>query len=224
MGILTIMTNKDRYIHIKKILDKLFPNAQLELIFENGYQLFVATILSARCTDKIVNEKTPALFKKYPSFSALSHANNFELITYLKDITYAESKAQQLISSALIITEKFNGTLPPTIIDLLALPGIGRKSANLIVSELYNTPAIAVDTHVSRVSQRIGLAPQKDLFEQEKHLMRIIPQTDWIRFTRQAILFGRYICTFNAPKCTNCSAKEFCNTYTPNTPDEPSLF
>ena len=218
------MTAKERYTKLSSILDEMYPNAQLELHFENGYQLFVAILLAARCTDKLVNEKTPVLFFKYPSFHALSHASYTELVSLLGDITYAENKAQQLIAAANIIMEKHNGDLPSDIIDLLSLPGIGRKSANTIISEIYNTPAIAVDTHVSRVAQRIGLSKGKDPLAIEKDLMRIIPKANWSNFTRQATLFGRYKCTYNTPTCTNCLAKDFCATKTPDTQTELLLF
>lgn len=190
------------------------PNAQTELEYSNPYQLLVAVILSAQCTDKRVNMVTPNLFEQYPTVESLSMATIEDIFYLIKSISYPNNKAKHLIGMAKMLHEKFSGEVPSEIEELIKLPGVGRKTANVIASVVFDKPAMAVDTHVFRVSNRIGLTNNsKSPFETEKQLVKYIPK-DLVSIAHHwIILHGRYICTARNPKCNNCGLNQVCKYY-----------
>ncbi len=208
------MTKKDRYIFVINYFKTHSPDADTELIYDDVYQLLVAVILSAQCTDKRVNLTTPALFKKYPDILALSRANETELFELIKSISYPNTKTKHLIAMANMVMEKFNGKIPMTVDELVLLPGVGRKTANVITSVIDQQPNMAVDTHVFRVSARLGLTSNaKTPLATEKQLMQFLPTELVHKAHHWLILHGRYICVARNPKCDICGLKSVCKFY-----------
>lgn len=208
------MTKKERYQYCINWFEKNIPLAETELHYSTPYELLVSVILSAQCTDKRVNLTTPALFEKYPSAKELSRAEPEEVFTYIRSISYPNNKAKHLVGMAQALMEKHKGQVPEDWNELIKLPGVGRKTANVIVSVLFDQPAIAVDTHVFRVSQRIGLVkPSKTPLEVEMQLISQVPDELQGRFHHWIILHGRYTCTAKNPNCTICGLKDVCKYY-----------
>ncbi|MDD3891785.1 MAG: endonuclease III, partial [Bacteroidales bacterium] len=190
------------------------PVAETELNYTNPYELIVATILSAQCTDKRVNIITPPFFDKFPTLEALAVAQQENVFEVIKSCSYPNNKAKSLVGMAKGVMERFNGEIPKDLNDLQTLPGVGRKTANVVASVAFNTPAIAVDTHVFRVAKRIGLSHNaKTPLETEKQLMQFLPKDLWAIAHHWLILHGRYICIARKPKCPECGLKEFCKYY-----------
>jgi endonuclease-3 len=191
------------------------PVAETELEYENPYELLVATVLSAQCTDKRVNLTTPAIFKKYPTVKALSKATFEEFFPYIKSISYPNNKTKHLIAMAKKVVNEFGGSIPMTVDELVQLPGVGRKTANVITSVVDKQPNMAVDTHVFRVSKRLGLVPQtaKTPFEVEKTLVKNFPVELIHKAHHWLILHGRYVCLARNPKCEGCGLKPVCKYY-----------
>ena len=210
------MTRKERYAFVIDYFQQHMPVAETELEFEDPYELLVATILSAQCTDKRVNMTTPAIFKKYPDVRSLSKANFDELFPLIKSISYPNNKTKHLIGMANKVMENFNGKIPMTVDELTQLPGVGRKTANVITSVIDRQPNMAVDTHVFRVSKRIGLVSQtaKTPFEVEKELVKNIPLELIHKAHHWLILHGRYTCLARSPKCEKCGIKKICRYFT----------
>lgn len=207
------MTKKERYQFIINYFALNSPDAKTELIFDNPYQLIVAVILSAQCTDKRVNMTTPAIFEKYPDIESLSQAAAEELFPLIKSISYPNNKTNHLIGMARMVMNNFNGKIPMTVEELMKLPGVGRKTANVITSVVDNQPNMAVDTHVFRVSNRIGLVKAKTPLEAEKQLVKNLPE-DLIYIAHHwLILHGRYICVARNPKCGICGLRPACQYY-----------
>jgi endonuclease-3 len=208
------MTKKERYRFVINYFLEHAPNADTELLFDSPYQLLVAVILSAQCTDKRVNMTTPAIFERYPTIEDLSNAAYEEVFNLIKSISYPGNKSRHLIGMAKMLVEKFNGKIPLTVEELVELPGVGRKTANVITSIVDNQPNLAVDTHVFRVSARIGLTTNaKTPLETEKQLVKHIP-TEYVNKSHHwLILHGRYICQARRPKCEECALKPACKFY-----------
>lgn len=208
------MTRKQRFQAVIEYFQQHSPNAETELLYDNPYQLLVAVILSAQCTDKRVNMTTPAIFEKYPDAFALSKASFNELLPYIKSISYPNNKTKHLIGMAKLLVEKYNGEVPLTVEELVELPGVGRKTANVITSVVDEQPNMAVDTHVFRVSARIGLTVgAKTPLATEKQLLQYIPK-DLVHVAHHwLILHGRYICIARNPKCDQCGLRPFCQYY-----------
>jgi len=208
------MTKKERYQYIIDYFLEHAPNAETELLFDNPFQLLVSVILSAQCTDKRVNLTTPAIFEKYPDPEALSKATFDELFPYIKSISYPNNKTKHLIGMATMLQEKFNGKVPMSVDELVQLPGVGRKTANVITSVIDEQPNMAVDTHVFRVSARIGLTTgAKTPLATEKQLIKHIPPGYIHRAHHWLILHGRYVCVARTPKCSICGLKLACKFY-----------
>jgi len=202
------MTNIKEII---KILKKGYPDAKIALRFKNTWQLLVATILSAQCTDVRVNKVTPVLFKKYKTISDFAEAGLKEFEKDIHSTGFYKNKAKGIISSAKKILNEFNGKVPDTIEELTSLPGVGRKTANVILSSGFGiVVGIVVDTHVIRLSDRLGLTENKDPEKIEKDLMKIIPQEDWRVFSHLLILHGRKICVARRPLCAECRINKLC--------------
>jgi endonuclease-3 len=208
------MTRKERFEFVISYFQQHAPNAETELLYDNPYQLLVAVILSAQCTDKRVNMTTPAIFDKYPDAASLSKATFDELFPLIRSISYPNNKTKHLIGMANMLEEKFNGQVPLTVEELVQLPGVGRKTANVITSVVDNQPNMAVDTHVFRVSARIGLTVgAKTPLATEKQLLQFIPK-DLVHIAHHwLILHGRYICVARTPKCEKCGLTSVCKYY-----------
>ncbi|MBR1413525.1 MAG: endonuclease III [Bacilli bacterium] len=193
-------------------LNKMYPDARCELNYNNDYELLIATVLSAQCTDKRVNEVTNILFNKYDIFS-LSEANKKDIERIIRPVGTYTRKSEYIIEIAKKLVKDYKGTVPNNREYLEQLPGVGRKTCNVVLSNLYNIPAIAVDTHVSRVSKRLKLARKKDDVEViEKKLMKYIPKENWSKFHHQMVLFGRYNCKARNPECSNCLLNNVCTS------------
>jgi endonuclease-3 len=187
------------------------PEAETELHYGDPFELLVAVILSAQCTDKRVNMITPALFEKYPSPEILAKATPEEVLKLIRSCSYPNSKSKHLVEMARMLMEKFEGQVPDTFEDLIRLPGVGRKTANVIVSVVFKQPALAVDTHVFRVSGRIGLTVNaKTPLDAERQLTEYISKDLWGIAHHWLILHGRYVCTARSPKCEECGLKRLC--------------
>ncbi len=209
------MTRKERYAFVIDYFQKHMPVAETELEFEDPYELLVATILSAQCTDKRVNMTTPSLFAKYPNVESLSKARFDDLFPLIKSISYPNNKTKHLIGMAGKVVSAFNGEIPMTVDELVQLPGVGRKTANVITSVIDRQPNMAVDTHVFRVSQRIGLVPKtaNTPLAVEKELVKNIPVPLVHKAHHWLILHGRYTCMARNPKCESCGISAICNYF-----------
>jgi len=209
------MTQKERYAFVLKYFEEHAPNAETELIYDNPYQLLVAVILSAQCTDKRVNMTTPAIFAQYPDVYALSKATFDDLFPLIRSISYPNNKTRHLIGMAEMVVEDFNGEIPATVPELIKLPGVGRKTANVITSVVHQQPNMAVDTHVFRVSARIGLTVNATTpLQTELQLLKHIPKDKVHIAHHWLILHGRYICVARSPKCGECGLRPACKYYT----------
>jgi endonuclease-3 len=201
----------DSFIHYFSIHQ---PDAETELYYENPYQLLVAVILSAQCTDKRVNMVTPEFFRHFPDAMTLSEADQKEVFDLIRSISYPNNKAKHLIGMAQKITQDFNGHIPSTVTELMTIPGVGRKTANVIASVIFQLPAMAVDTHVFRVAARIGLTVgAKNPEQAEQQLIRYIPEQYVARAHHWLILHGRYVCKSRKPDCVSCALKSFCKSF-----------
>jgi endonuclease-3 len=218
-------TRKERYRFVIDYFEKNVPEAETELVYDNPYQLLVAVILSAQCTDKRVNMTTPAIFDKYPDVKSLSKASFDELFPYIKSISYPNNKTKHLIGMAQMVIKDFGGKIPMTIDELMQLPGVGRKTANVITSVIDEQPNMAVDTHVFRVSKRIGLVPQiaSTPLAVEKELIKNIPRELIHKAHHWLILHGRYICVARNPKCPECGLRPVCRYFHKIKDDFPFL-
>jgi endonuclease-3 len=208
------MTKKERYRFILDFFNSKMPQAETELLYHTPFELLVAVILSAQCTDKRVNMVTPSLFKVFPNSKSLSKAQFDDVFNLIKSISYPNNKAKHLIGMAKMLEEVYGGEIPLKVLELVKLPGVGRKTANVITSVLDNQPNMAVDTHVFRVSARIGLTKgAKTPLATEKELIKHIPKEQINIAHHWLILHGRYICTARNPKCEDCGIKEACAFY-----------
>ncbi len=208
------MKKKERYILFVDYFKKAIPNPKTELNFNSPFELLVAVVLSAQCTDVRVNKTTPHLFKKYPNAKKLSRASFNEVFNIIKSISYPNNKSKHLIGLAKKITTKHKGEIPNSFAELDSLPGVGRKTANVILSVLYKKPTMAVDTHVNRVSKRIGLVnSNKNLKEVELDLIKNFDKTDIPKAHHWLILHGRYVCLAKKPKCEVCKITKLCKYF-----------
>ena len=208
------MTKSEKREIISKYLDELFPNPKCELIYHNDYELLIAIVLSAQTTDKRVNMVTPILFSKYPTLEKLSEAPIDLLEEILKPIGSFRKKAVYVKDIAYNLTTKYQGVVPTDREKLEKLKGVGRKTINVFLSEYYNYPAIAVDTHVERISKRLRIASKKaTVLEVEEKLQKFFPKDEWAKRHLQLVLFGRYHCKAVKPDCSSCPLKELCRDY-----------
>lgn len=207
------MLLKDRYNNILHWFQENMPVAESELNYANAYQLLVAVILSAQCTDKRVNMVTPALFLRFPQPEDMATASEEEILHYISSISFPNNKAKHLKGMAEKLVKDYNSIVPSDTEDLCSLPGVGRKTANVIASIIYNKPVIAVDTHVFRISRRLGLSKGETVEKVEKDLTRHIPTELRAIAHHWLILHGRYVCKARKPECGKCGLKEWCETY-----------
>jgi endonuclease III len=208
------MTKQQRYQHFISFFLEHAPEAETELLYDNPFQLLVAVILSAQCTDKRVNATTPAIFAKYSNATQMAAATFDELFAIIKSISYPNNKTKHLIGMANMLLQQFNGIVPMAVEALIQLPGVGRKTANVITSVIDQQPNMAVDTHVFRVSARLGLTTKATTpLAAEKQLIKHIPKQYVHKAHHWLILHGRYICTARSPKCSDCGLSNFCKFY-----------
>lgn len=203
-------TPAGRAKEVARRLAELYPGAECELTHSNAYELLAATILSAQCTDVRVNMVTPALFAKYPTPHALAEANPSELEEIIRSTGFYQSKARNLIGMGRAVIERFQGEIPSDLDDLVTLPGVGRKTGNVLRSVVFDLPGLAVDTHVGRLSRRLGLTTEEDPVKVEKVLNAMIDPPEWGRFSLRLILHGRRVCDARKPKCDICELEDIC--------------
>lgn len=208
------MLKKDRYQAFVDYFSKHQPEAETELNYANPFELLIAVILSAQCTDKRINQITPKLFERYPTPESLASSTAEEVFTYIRSVSYPNNKAKHLVGMAKILVGEFGGIVPEEVNDLQKMPGVGRKTANVIASVIYNAPTMAVDTHVFRVSNRLGLTTvAKTPLAVEKQLVKYLPEDKIHVAHHWLILHGRYICVARSPKCEICRISHFCKYY-----------
>jgi len=202
---------RERTAEILRILDKTYPNVTCALHHNNAWELLVATILSAQCTDKRVNEVTPGLFEKYPTIQDFAAARQEVLAQDIRSTGFFNNKAKSVIGAAKKILHDFNGEIPRTLEELITVPGAARKTANVVLGTAFGiTSGVVVDTHVSRISNRLDLTRNSDAVKIEMDLQKIIPREHWIQFSHQVIHFGRGICVARSPKCAECPMEQLC--------------
>jgi len=207
------MTLKERYEGIINYFKVTKATAETELLYNNPYQLLVAVILSAQCTDKRVNMVTPEFFKRFPDAATLSVSEPSEVFDYIRSISYPNNKSKHLVGMAKMLHEQYNDIVPDTVEELVKMPGVGRKTANVIASVIYQLPAMAVDTHVFRVSERIGLTKNaKNPMQAERQLIKHIPEELIPLAHHWLILHGRYVCKARNPECETCGIKIYCKS------------
>ena len=208
------MTKQERYKAVISWFEKNVPEATTELHYKTPFQLLISTMLAAQCTDKRVNMVTPAFFEAFPTPEVLAASNQETVFEYIKGISYPNAKAKHLVEMAQLLVKDYQGEVPSKMDDLLKLPGVGRKTANVVSSIAFDIPAMAVDTHVFRVSNRIGLTDDsKNPLETEKELTKYIPRKRWSIAHHWLILHGRYVCIARKPKCEECGIKEYCKYF-----------
>ncbi len=201
--------NPDQKLKILQILEQMYPEAKAELVFSNPYEMLVATILSAQCTDRQVNKVTPAVFSRYPDPVSMAGAEVSDLYPMVKSCGFS-TKASNIIRACRIIRDEYGGKVPDTMEDLTKLPGVGRKTANVVLFNAFGIPAFAVDTHVFRVCNRLGLCRADDVAETEKQVPGIIPREQWGQALHWLIWHGRRICRARNPLCSECALKNLC--------------
>ncbi len=204
--------DKKRVIEILRILYKNYPEAKTALKCSNAFELLIATILSAQCTDKQVNKVMKNLVKKYPSPYEYAYVNPIDLEEDIRTTGFFRNKAKNIIACCKKLIEDFEGKVPDNMEDLVSLPGVGRKTASVVLGNYFNIPSIAVDTHVNRVSRRLGLTSEEKVEKIELDLMKIIPKDEWIFFSNALILHGRNVCKSKKPDCLNCDLNEHCSS------------
>lgn len=208
------MLIKERYKAFVEYFSTHNPEAQTELNYSNPFELLIAVILSAQCTDKRINQITPALFERYPTPESLAESSPEEVFSYIRSVSYPNNKSKHLVGMAKKLLSDFNGEIPEKIEDLVKLPGVGRKTANVISSVIYHQPAMAVDTHVFRVANRIGLTNRATtVLASEKQLVKHLPKDTIAIAHHWLILHGRYICLARSPKCDICPITYFCKYF-----------
>ncbi|HYL67901.1 MAG TPA: endonuclease III [Candidatus Limnocylindria bacterium] len=204
-------TDPKRVVAILAKLDEAYPNATCELKHENAFQLLVSTILSAQCTDVRVNQVTQTLYKKYANPEAFAHANPKDLEQEIRPTGFFRNKTKSVMGASKAILEKFGGQVPRTMEEILTLPGVARKTANVVLGTAFGiTSGIVVDTHVLRLSSRLDLTPNEDPKKVEQDLMQVIPREKWIQFSHQLIWHGRRVCAARKPKCAECNLEKLC--------------
>jgi endonuclease-3 len=211
------MKTSDRFKNILAWFEANMPVAESELNYRNPYELLVAVMLSAQCTDKRVNMVTPALFEAYPTPELLAKATSDEVFEYVKSVSYPRSKAEHLVAMAQRLVEVYHGEVPDTIEELQTMQGVGRKTANVVCAVIWNQPTMAVDTHIFRVSERIGLTTgSKNPLQTERQLVKHIPAEVIPKAHHWLLLHGRYVCQARKPKCEQCGIAEFCRFFEKN--------
>ena len=205
-----IADERKRAAEVVKLLKAEYPNAKCSLNYKSTHQLLVATILSAQCTDKRVNQITPNLFKKYKNVERFAHCDIQELSQDIRSAGYHNSKARSIQGSALKIIEENDGQVPTNITDLVSLPGVGRKTANCVLGECFDEPSMVIDTHMIRIFNLLGFSDTKNAVKMESELMEIFDKKDWVKLTHMIIDHGRAVCIARRPQCNKCVLADMC--------------
>ncbi len=211
-----MITKQEKAIEIYKRLIRDYPEAKCSLDYDKPFQLLVATQLSAQCTDVRVNIVTKPLFKKYKSIKAFANADLNELEQDIKSTGFYHNKAKNIIGTAIMILERYNGEVPPKLEELVTLPGVGRKTANVVLGDIFHVPSVIVDTHTKRLSNRIGLSKNQDPTKIEFDIMRVVPKDMWTIFSHLLVFHGRNICYARNPQCSLCVINDLCKFYRTN--------
>lgn len=201
---------KRRLLEIREVFREVYQDADCTLDYQNALQLLIATQLAAQCTDARVNQVTPALFQKYPDVYAFAHAEELELQEDIRSTGFFRNKAKNIIGCCRMLMEEYNGQVPNTMEDLLRLPGVGRKTANLVLGDFFGIPGVVVDTHATRLSQRMGFTKETDPYKIELDLQKVIPQESWAEFCHQLVYHGREFCDARRPRCDTCPIAHLC--------------
>ncbi len=209
----TFSDNTDRVLKIKEIFDNVYGEADCSLKYKDPLQLVIATQLAAQCTDARVNIVTKDLFQKYKNVYAFANANELELQQDIKSTGFYRNKAKNIINCCKMLIDKYNTEVPNTLEDLLKLPGVGRKTANLVLGDIFGIPGLVIDTHAKRITNRIGLTKNTDPTKVEFDLMKIVPKDYWSKFCHQLVYHGRAICNARKPKCEECPIAHLCDTF-----------
>lgn len=205
------MQKKDKALFAARELEKLYPHVECELIYHKPFELLIATRLSARCTDKCVNTVTPLLFERYPTIETMAGADTYEVEKIIKPCGLYKVKAREIVAMCGQLMNDFGGQIPQTMDELLSLSGVGRKSANLILGELFSKPAYVCDTHVIKITNRLGLTTGTDALKVEKQLRELIPEAMSLDFCHRLVRYGRAVCTARNPRCNECVLKKICS-------------
>lgn len=211
-------TEKNRALEIIELLKQAYPEVKCALVYSQPHELLIATRLSAQCTDKRVNMVTPALFERFPSIEAFANADVSEVEEYIKSCGLFHTKAQDIVEMCRMLHDIYKDAVPDTIEELVKLPGVGRKTANLVAGDLYGKPAMVCDTHVIRLTNRLGLSQGKDAVQVEKQLRAVIPADEGLNFCHRLVWHGRLVCSARSPQCGECTLKEQCREYKKATP------
>lgn len=206
------MTKKEKAKKIGEIFDCIYSDADCSLEYTKPHELLISTILAAQCTDERVNRVTKSLYKKYSSIEAFANADLEELQEDIKSTGFFRNKAKNIIQTCTAIVEKYNGIVPSNMEQLLELPGVGRKTANLVLNDAFGIPGVVVDTHAKRLAKRMGLTKFDDPFKVEKDLMECLPKENWGKFCHQLVFHGRQICSARNPKCDVCTINNICTS------------
>jgi endonuclease III len=218
--VIFLSKKQEHYNKIIDILEETYPDAHCELVHESPFELLISTVLSAQTTDKKVNQVTEKLYKKYNTPEAFAKLRQEELEQEIREIGLYKNKAKNIIALSQMLINEHNGEVPGTMEELVRLPGVGRKTANVVLSNAFGVPAIAVDTHVFRVSNKIGLAKAKDVTDTEEQLMKNIPKERWSKAHHLLIFHGRRTCAARKPNCGECTVKDYCKEYEKNLKNE----
>lgn len=206
----TSLDHRKRLREIAKALQRTMPNPKMELDHRSSWELLVATILSAQCTDQRVNQVTPLLFRRYRGPAELAVAHLPELEQIIRSTGFFKSKAKHLVACGKAVTERFNGQVPQTMEELVTLPGVGRKTANVILGNAFGQPGVVVDTHVKRVAKRLGLTRSDNPDRVEQDLQQLMPRSQWTAVSQRLLLHGRYVCLARKPQCRTCAVYQYC--------------
>lgn len=204
------MTEKQRVAEIIARLKERYPEAICSLVYDNALQLLIATRLSAQCTDARVNTVTPALFERYPTLDAFAEADVEEVGRLIYSCGFYRTKAKDIVNACILLRDRYGGVIPDDIDELVKLPGVGRKTANLVCGDVYGKPAVVADTHCIRISGRLGLCTSKDPLKVEKQLRAVLPPEESNDFCHRLVLFGRDVCSARAPRCASCPLADIC--------------
>lgn len=205
-----LFDKKRRLLEIREVFREVYQDADCTLDYQNALQLLIATQLAAQCTDARVNQVTPALFQKYPDVYAFAHAEELELQEDIRSTGFFRNKAKNIIGCCRMLMEEYDGQVPNTMEDLLRLPGVGRKTANLVLGDFFGIPGVVVDTHATRLSQRMGFTKETDPYKIELDLQKVIPQESWAEFCHQLVYHGREFCDARRPRCDTCPIAHLC--------------
>lgn len=205
-------TAATRLRHMAEALLREMPSATMELHHRSPWELLIATILSAQCTDQRVNQVTPTLFKRYRTPAALGSARLSDVEAIIRSTGFFKNKAKNIVACSQTLTERFKGQVPNTMDELITLPGVGRKTANVVLGNAYHQPAIVVDTHVKRVSARLGLTRSTDPDQIERELQQLLPASQWTAVSQRLLLHGRYLCLARKPQCHRCPIHQWCTS------------